>query len=91
MDLAKWEEQYQTSGGSAGSFKVDGRRVEVSDGSDYMLSVLNIPFPSEGRHTAVVEINPGDENCGIGLGKSFDAIKAQSQVCWACFTLDLHS
>eukprot|EP01050_Picozoa_sp_SAG11_P004113 SAG11_NODE_254_length_11587_cov_4.312913_4_plen_88_part_00 len=41
-------------------------KVELSGGSDYCISVLNVPFPSSGRHTAVVEMTSvEDEQCGV--------------------------
>ena len=70
--LPEYQEIHSPSDG--GRFTNVGNTVELEGSSNYCLSVLNIPFPSTGRHTAVVRVHRAPENCGIGVVQSFSAV-----------------
>ena len=79
--LPAWEPEFQEmyNNTDQGKFEVDGNVVNLSSSSNYCLSVLNIPFPKTGRHTAVIRMHNVPENCGIGVVKSFEQVKTHSR------------
>ena len=70
--LPEFQELHSPS--DTGRFTNVGNAVELEGSSNYCISVLNIPFPKTGRHTAVIRMHRAPENCGVGVIKSFSAV-----------------
>ena len=64
------EFQKVQSSTDGGRFTNVGNTVELKGSGNYCISVLNIPFPSTGKHTAMVRMHRCPENCGVGVVQS---------------------
>jgi hypothetical protein len=59
---------------SCAEFTNTGNNVRVTGIEGYALSVLDVPFPTSGVHTAVVRMIDFGKNCGIGVVTSMSAV-----------------